>query len=84
MQQASSEFAIIIRSPCIEYSIPSKNFLFMKTLTREENQEFIQNRFADWQAQAIQCLSRYNKFKELLTIVERGEDYKSYLARLQA
>ena len=37
MQQANSEFTIIIRSPCIEYSIPSKNFLFMKTLTREEN-----------------------------------------------
>ena len=50
LQQLNTDFGIIIRPPCVEYSIPSRNFQFMKTLTREENNEFISNRFNDWQA----------------------------------
>jgi len=55
----------------------------MKTLTREENNEFISSRFNDWQAQAIKCLTRYNKFNELLSIVEKGLDYHIHLARME-
>ena len=49
IQSANSDYSIVIRPPCVEYSMPSRNFLFMKTLTREENNEFISNRFNDWQ-----------------------------------
>ena len=84
MQQVSADFTIVIRPPSLEYSIPSKNFLFVKTLTREENQDFIANKFADWHNQAIACLSKYNKFVELLAIMDRGIDYKSYCARQEA
>jgi len=48
MQQANSDFVIIIKPPSIEYAISSKNFVFMKTLTREENSELIASRFLDW------------------------------------
>ena len=84
MQQVGADFTIVIRPPSLEYSIPSKNFLFVKTLTREENQDFIANKFADWHNQAIACLSKYNKFVELLGIMDRGIDYKAYCARREA
>ena len=56
----------------------------MKTLTREENNEFISNRFSNWQSQAIKCLTRYTKFNELLAIIDKGQDYKMHLARMEA
>ena len=56
----------------------------MKTLTREENYEFINSGFYDWQSQAISCLTRYNKFNELLAIIETGRDYRAHLAKLEA
>ena len=40
LQANNTDYRIIIRPPCVEYSIPAKNFLFMKTLTRSELQEF--------------------------------------------
>ena len=64
--------------------MPSRNFLFMKTLTREENNEFISNRFNDWQQQVIKCLTRYSKFNELLSIVDKGLDYQIHLSRMEA
>ena len=76
VQTENSDFNIVIRPPVIEYTIPGKNFLFMKTLTREENHEFIQSNFINWQSRAIMVLCRFNKFNELLTIIERGQDYK--------
>jgi hypothetical protein len=84
LQQANADHQIVIRPPCVEYSIPSKNFVFMKTLTRDENNEFIQSRFYDWQSQAIRCLSRYNKFTELLALIEKGLNYKHHLMRIDA
>mmetsp|Transcript_4009 Transcript_4009/g.4859 ORF Transcript_4009/g.4859 Transcript_4009/m.4859 type:complete len:169 (+) Transcript_4009:1065-1571(+) len=84
IQQAASDFTIVIRPPSIEYSIPSKNFLFIKTLTREENNDFISNKFVDWQNMAIRCLTKYNKFNELLSIMDKGVDYKVHLARQEA
>ena len=84
IQSANSDFNIVIRPPCVEYSMPSRNFLFMKTLTREENNEFISSRFNDWQSQVIKCLTRYSKFNELLAIVEKGQDYQMHLARMEA
>ena len=71
----------MIRPPSIEYTIPSKSFLFMKTLTREENNEFLNNKFIDWSDQLIRTLMRYNKFNELLAIAEKGTDYYVHLAR---
>jgi len=56
----------------------------VKTLTREENSEFILNRFKDWQDQAISCLSRYAKFNELLAIIEKNIDYKQNLIKIEA
>ena len=53
----------------------------MKTLTREENNEFLNNKFIDWSDQLIRTLMRYNKFNELLTIAEKGTDYYVHLAR---
>ena len=83
IQQANADFQIIIRPPCLEYTIPSKNFMFIKTLTREENQEFITSNFADWQIRAIRQLSRHNKFTELLALVAKGADYKLHCAKLE-
>jgi len=84
MQQVGSDFTLVIRPPSIEYSIPSKNFLFVKTLTREENNDFIHYKFAGWDNQAIACLTKYNKFNELLGIMEKGIDYKVHCARQAA
>lgn len=84
MQQVGADFTIVIRPPSIEYSVPSKNFLFVKTLTREENNDFITNKFSDWHNQAIGCLSKYNKFIELLAITDKGIDYKVHRARQEA
>jgi hypothetical protein len=41
IQHANADFKIIIRPPSVEYNIPSKNILVMKTLNREESQELI-------------------------------------------
>lgn len=71
----------MIRPPSVEYSVPCKNILFIKTLTRSENEELIANRFMDWHNMSIQCLLRYNKFSEFLALMEKGEDYRSYMDR---
>ena len=84
IQQVGSDYTIVIRPPSIEYSIPSKNFLFIKTLSRDENADFLSNKFADWQNMAIRCLTKYSKFNELLSIMDRGVDYKVHLARQEA
>lgn len=80
----NTDHCIIIRPPSLEYSVPSKNFLFVKTLSREENDEFIGSKFIEWHALAIACLMRYNKFNDLLSLLERGEDYRTYVARQEA
>ena len=56
IQTANSDFQIIIRPPSIEYAIPSKNFMFTKTLTRDENAEFIETGFSNWHMDAIRLL----------------------------
>ena len=84
VQQVGGDYQIVIRPPSLEYSISSKNFLFVKTLTREENNDFIVNKFCDWHNQAIACLARYNKFTELLAIMDKGIDYKVHCARQEA
>ena len=84
IQQVGSDYTIVIRPPSIEYSIPSKNFQFIKTLTRDENADFLSNKFADWQNMAIRCLTKYSKFNELLSIMDKGVDYKVHLARQEA
>ena len=81
IQQSMTDYIIVIRPPVIEYTIPSKSFLFMKTLTREENNEFLGNKFIDWSDQAIKTLMRYNKFNELLQMTEKNINYYVHLKR---
>lgn len=44
----------------------------------------MQSGFAEWHHQVIRTLSQYNKFNEMLAIVEKGTDYKIHLARQEA
>ena len=48
LQTNNTDYRIVIRPPCVEYSIPAKNFLFIKTLTRSEVSEFFADRFTTW------------------------------------
>lgn len=80
----AADLQIIIKPPSLEFSIPSKNFLFIKTLTREENEEFVQSMFADWHFLAIRCLKSYSKFTELITLLDNGISYKKHVERLEA
>jgi len=56
----------------------------VKTLTRDENQEFIASRFYDWHLMAIRCLNSYSKFTELLHLIQSGMNYKRHMERLEA
>jgi len=37
--------------------------------------DLISTNFADWPNQAIHCLTKFNKFNELLDMVDRGQNY---------
>jgi hypothetical protein len=43
------DFSVLIKMPCIEYSILAKNFTFLKTLTRSEVREYIDSGFQTWE-----------------------------------
>lgn len=45
IHQAKKDFSVLIKMPCIEYSILAKNFTFLKTLTRSEIREYLDNGF---------------------------------------
>lgn len=36
LQSNNTDYKVVIRPPSVEYNIPAKNFLFIKTLTRSE------------------------------------------------
>jgi hypothetical protein len=84
MQQANSDYVIIIKPPSIEYSISSKNFLYMKTLSRQECHDLINNGFSDWHSQSIRYLTQSNKFNDLIKITDENIPYRVYLARQEA
>ena len=48
LQSNNTDYKIVIRPPSVEYSIPAKNFLFMKTLTRSEVNDYFSDRFLSW------------------------------------
>ena len=48
LQSNNTDYKIVIRPPSVEYSIPAKNFLFMKTLTRSEVNDYFNDRFLSW------------------------------------
>ena len=52
------DYRVVIRCPSIEYGISSQNFLFLKTLTREEGKGFFSAMFGDWHTEAIQLLMK--------------------------
>jgi hypothetical protein len=54
----NTDFRVVIRCPFIEYHIPSQNFLFLKTLTREEGRLFFKAMFAEWHTSSIQLLMK--------------------------
>ncbi len=42
LHESNRDFSVIIKLPCIEYSILSKNFTFLKYLTRLELTEYLE------------------------------------------
>ena len=57
LQSNNTDYKVVIRPPSVEYNIPAKNFLFIKTLTRSELSEFYQEQFLTWQQLSIGCLT---------------------------
>ena len=45
INETKKDFQVIIRFPSIEYSIIAKNFTFLKTLTRSEVREYLDQGF---------------------------------------
>ena len=45
IHQAKKDFQVLIKMPSIEYSILARNFTFLKTLTRSEIREYLDNGF---------------------------------------
>jgi len=57
LQSVNTDYRLVIRMPTIEYSIPSKNFSFIKTLSKYETQEFFDSKFFEWHLKLIDVLS---------------------------
>jgi hypothetical protein len=62
----NKEFSILIKMPCIEYSILAKNFTFLKTLTISELREYLDCGFQSWDEILMKHCMQYRKFNELL------------------
>jgi|LauGreDrversion4_2_1035121.scaffolds.fasta_scaffold550582_1 hypothetical protein len=45
INETKKDFQVIIQFPSIEYSIIAKNFTFLKTLTRSEVREYLDQGF---------------------------------------
>jgi len=58
VEATNIDYKVIIRLPSIEYSIPAKNFTFIKTLTVAEIAEFVEAKFFDWHLMLIDTLRR--------------------------
>ena len=52
--------------PKIEYSVPSENFTFIKTLSLADVQEYLQVGFFDWHMIALKQLENQTKFRQHL------------------
>lgn len=72
VQATNTDYKVVIRLPSIEYSIPAKNFTFIKTLTQAELCEFMEAKFFDWHLMSIDTLLRQPSFQELTVLVDRA------------
>lgn len=62
------DFRVVFKMPYLEFSVLSKNFTFIKVLTRAELQEYLDAGFLSWDEMLLKhCLS-YRKFNELLKL----------------
>ena len=52
--------------PKIEYTLQSENFTFIKTLSIQDVQQFLQANFFDWHLMALETLEQQDKFKQHL------------------
>ena len=52
--------------PRIEYTVPSQNFTFVKTLSLAEIQEYIKINFFEWHTLALENLESQPKFRQQL------------------
>ena len=69
--------------PTIEYSIPSHNFQFIKSLGKKESQHFLDSKFHEWHTEVIEMMMQYAQFQELLnTIAKAGLSTISIKERL--
>lgn len=73
LQETNSDYKIVIHFPTIEYSIPSKNFTFIKTLSKGELAEFISQRFQDWQLRSIELLGSFDQFSTCLKSLHKAD-----------
>ena len=62
----NKEFSVLIKMPCIEYSILSKNFTFLKTLTVSDLRDYLDCGFQSWDELLLKQCMQYRKFNELL------------------
>lgn len=68
IHHTKKDFQVLIKLPSIEYSILAKNFTFLKTLTRSEIREYLDNGFQNWDQILLKQCTQYRKFNELLKV----------------
>ncbi|TNV85014.1 hypothetical protein FGO68_gene6776 [Halteria grandinella] len=66
LHEQNRDFQVIMKFPCIEFSIHSKNFSFLKLLTRAEIQDYLDQGFQQWDELLLKHCFQYRKFNELL------------------
>lgn len=68
IHEEDRDFQVLIKMPSIEYTIMAKNFTFLKTLTKTELEEYLDQGFQLWDEILIKHCMQYRKFNELLKI----------------
>lgn len=71
IHEKNKDYKIVIKFPTIEYLIQSKQFVFIKTLSRSELSEYLNKSFAGWEESALRHFMQYRKFVELLKHVPK-------------
>lgn len=72
LQSTNMDYRLVIRMPSIEYNIPAKNFIFIKTLSKYEIADFFEARFIDWHLKVIDVLTHSSHFQDYLNILEKA------------
>ncbi len=84
LQLTNTDYKLVIRFPSIEYCIPSKNFSFIKTLSKYETNEFFEARFQEWQLKAIDVLLGASHFQDYLGMLEKASNAHMSLTQRKA